>query len=151
MYWGGEKREKKIERIGVIRIALNLSKVDHGLLDYKFFCFNGRAEFLYVMGDRHVGEKVSVSVFNRDYQRLAVKREGDHLLTDVAMPQNYFELRKTAEILSQGFPHVRVDLYDSCGKILFGEMTFYNASGYMKYDPDCFDFELGRRFIIGQE
>lgn len=120
----------------------------HGLLDYKFFCFNGRAEFIYVMGDRNVGDKVSVSIFNRDFKRLKVKRVGDNALPDIQKPHNFSEMCQTAEILSQDFPHVRVDLYNNKGKINFGELTFYNASGYMKYEPDKFDYLLGSKFKI---
>ena len=32
--------------------------------------------------------------------------------------------------LSVGYPYVRVDLYNISGKIYFGEMTFFPASGY---------------------
>lgn len=51
-----------------------------------------------------------------------------------------------AECLSEDFPHVRVDLYNVDGKIYFGELTFYHASGYQKFIPDAFDFELGNKF-----
>ena len=34
------------------------------------------------------------------------------------------------------------------GKIMFGEMTFYDGSGYMKFCPDQFDFELGDAFVL---
>lgn len=119
-----------------------------GLKDYKFFCFHGKVEFVYVMGDRKVGDKVSVTILDRNFQPLLVKRVGDELFQHIEKPDNYEELLSIAETLSQEFPHVRVDLYDENEKILFGELTFYNASGYMKYDPDEFDFEIGRKFII---
>ena len=48
-----------------------------------------------------------------------------------------------SERLSNAFPLVRVDLYNIRGQILFGELTFYNFSGYMKYKPDSFDFQAG--------
>ena len=51
-----------------------------------------------------------------------------------------------ARQLSSDFPHVRVDLYNVEGKIIFGELTFYDGSGYMSYDPDSFDIEMGRLF-----
>lgn len=55
---------------------------------------------------------------------------------------------KVAEILSAEFPHVRVDLYDVGGKVYFGELTFFNASGYMKYKPDEFDMEIGKKIKL---
>jgi hypothetical protein len=51
-----------------------------------------------------------------------------------------------ARTLSKGFPHVRVDLYNVKGKIYFGELTFYDGSGYFSFDPDEFDYELGACF-----
>jgi hypothetical protein len=53
-----------------------------------------------------------------------------------------------SEQLSAEFPEVRVDLYNVAGKIYFGELTFYDGSGYMQFSPDSFDFELGKKFIL---
>ena len=119
-----------------------------GLLDYKFFCFGGKTEFLYVMGERKVGERVKVRLMNRDFTQLPVLRVGDEDLGWVEKPANYDKMLAIAEKLSSDFPHVRVDLYNVDGKILFGELTFYNASGYMLYDPDSFDLEMGKKFPI---
>ena len=38
-----------------------------------------------------------------------------------------FEL---AECLAKGLPEVRVDFYEVNGKILFGELTFFDGSGF---------------------
>ena len=53
---------------------------------------------------------------------------------------------KIAEKLSEGFPFVRVDLYNVNGKIYFGEMTFYPASGYFVYRPEEINTWLGSFF-----
>ena len=118
------------------------------LIDYKFFCFGGKAAFVYAMGDRDVGTSVKVSLFDRDFNKLPVRRVGDADFDGVRKPENYAELLATAEKLSEDFPHVRVDLYDVDGRILFGELTFFNASGYMQYDPDSFDLEMGEKFVL---
>lgn len=55
-------------------------------------------------------------------------------------------MKEIAEKLAADFPFVRVDLYNINGNIVFGEMTFYPWSGYVKFSPDSFDFELGRNF-----
>jgi hypothetical protein len=57
-------------------------------------------------------------------------------------------MMEMAENLSAEFPHVRVDLYNIDGQIYFGELTFFNASGYMKFEPDAFDFEMGEKFKL---
>ena len=120
------------------------------LLDYKFFCFSGKVEFVYVMGNRKVGQSVSVSIVDREFNLMPVTRQGDPLLESVTKPDNFEGMVQIAEQLAKDFPHVRVDLYDVNGDIIFGELTFYNASGYMKYNPDEFDFDIGAKFIISQ-
>lgn len=125
-------------------------KKNTGLNDYKFFCFDGKCEFLYVMGDRELGKQVKVSIFDRDFHKLPVSRVGDEPYTNAEKPENYATLLQYAERLAGDFPHVRVDMYDVDGEIYFGELTFYNASGYMEYDPDSFDIEIGKKWDLGK-
>lgn len=121
-----------------------------GLIDYKFFCFHGKAEYLYVIADRKVGENAGLGIFDAEYRRLRVHRVDEKPLErDVEKPENFGELKQIAEILSKPFPEVRVDLYHLNGKVIFGEITFFDGSGYMTFDPDEFDFILGERFHIG--
>jgi hypothetical protein len=40
-----------------------------------------------------------------------------------------------AEKLSQGMPHVRVDLYEVNGENYFGEMTFFAGGGWVPLEP----------------
>lgn len=118
-----------------------------GLIDYKFFCFNGNPEFLYVMGERVVGKEVKVAILNSDYSETEVQRVGDTQYKDYTKPYNYNEMKSIVEILSEEFPHVRVDMYNIEGRIYFGELTFFNASGYMKYNPDSADYVFGKKWI----
>lgn len=48
-----------------------------------------------------------------------------------------------AEVLSQDFSHVRVDLYNVDGKIYFGEMTFTSTGGYRLIYPEKYNYMLG--------
>jgi hypothetical protein len=75
-----------------------------------------------------------------DYCRISNKKP--MLNKSIEIMVNY------AEKLSKKFPHVRVDLYSIEGNIIFGELTFFNASGYMKFEPDKFDYELGEKFKL---
>ena len=141
-YYNGKKHRIIIEKYMESEIK------DEGLTDYKFFCFNGKCEFLYVMGNRNVGQSVNVSIYDRDFNLLPVLRVGDRPFSAAKKPSNYDELLHVAEILSKDFPHVRVDLYDIDNAIYFGELTFFNASGYMKYEPDSFDYEIGNKLEL---
>lgn len=53
-----------------------------------------------------------------------------------------------AKTLSEDFPHVRVDIYNINGRIYFGELTFYDASGYKSYKLVDFDYILGEEFKL---
>ena len=75
-------------------------------------------------------------------------RVGDDDIGEVEKPSNYSEMLLVAQTLSKDFPHARVDLYNVNGRILFGELTFYNASGYMNYEPDEFDYAVGKNFNL---
>lgn len=119
------------------------------LRDYKFFCFGGKTAFVYVCSQRQGGQSVQIDLVSRDYEKLEVTRVGDEPTGPLPeKPKNFAEMRKIAEALSTGFPHVRVDLYSLNGTVRFGELTFFNASGYMIYDPDEFDVEIGRKFTL---
>lgn len=48
-----------------------------------------------------------------------------------------------AERLSKNEPFLRVDFYNVNGKIFFGELTFYPASGLGKWTSDEADKEIG--------
>lgn len=75
---------------------------------------------------------------------------GDERVQERALPcpENYGRMLELAECLASSFPHVRVDLYNVEGRIYFGELTFYDGSGYMCFRPDSFDTELGSRFRL---
>jgi teichuronopeptide biosynthesis TupA-like protein len=118
--------------------------------DYKFFCFSGRVEYLYVMRnyvDNH--DQGECSFFTRQFEKLPYSRsEYKPIAAHVDKPKNFNEMIRIAEILAKDFPHVRVDLYNVEGVIYFGELTFYPASGYTKFEPDDFDSIMGKKFQL---
>lgn len=119
----------------------------NNLIDYKFFCFNGEPKYLYVVTDRKPGEYAFFGVYDIDFNKLPVYRCDERRQVEaVPKPKNYEKMVEIARKLSADFPQVRVDLYNIEGKIFFGELTFYDGSGYFHYDPDEFDFEMGRCF-----
>ena len=53
------------------------------------------------------------------------------------------EMLEIASCLSEGMDHLRVDLFLIGEKIFFGEMTLYYGSGFMRFEPNDFDLEMG--------
>ena len=123
---------------------------NNDLPDYKFFCFDGKVYCLYTMidyTDNHANGKLGF--YDRDFNQLPCRRlDYQPINIKLEKPKNFDLMVEYAEILSKGFPHVRVDFYNIDGQIVFGEMTFYNASGYTKFAPDSFDMELGEQFVL---
>ena len=119
----------------------------NGLVDYKFFCFNGDPKYLYVLTDRKMGESVKLGIYDVNFNKLNVYRCDEFRDENtLEKPLNFESMLIVARKLSSGFPHVRVDLYNIKGKIYFGELTFYDGSGYFHYDPDEFDYQAGQYF-----
>jgi hypothetical protein len=127
-----------------IRPALLFEKVlgggrAGGLVDYKFFCFHGKALFVYVLIE--LGRKRRL-LYDLDWNKLAVRYKADND-GDYPRPAALDEMRTIAETLAQGFDFVRVDLYSVPEGTLFGEMTFTPLTGSDGFDPPAFDDFLG--------
>ncbi len=143
--WVYEDRKARI-----IAEKLLIADSSGDLPDFKFFCFNGRVFCSYLMRnytlDKHKGEN---AFLDRDFKLLPVSRTDYLRITEQPeKPKNYEKMVEIAETLSKPFPHVRVDLYNIDGTIIFGELTFFTNSGYIPFDPDSFDFEMGKEFVL---
>ena len=69
-----------------------------------------------------------LAFIDRDFKEiLAVRRDFKPLSQLPQKFDNYEKMIEIAEKLSGDFPHVRVDLYNVKGQIIFGELTFFNA------------------------
>lgn len=125
----------------------NDSNPEAGISDYKFFCFDGKPYCVVYDIDRYIGHKRNF--YDIEWNNLNVTSDCPGFEDDGGnKPDGLEEMLKVAEILSSGFPFVRVDLYYIKGKVYFGEMTFYPWSGYVRFRPEVFDFELGKQFSL---
>ena len=113
-----------------------------GISDYKFFCFNGKPHCIAYDIDRYIGHKRNF--YDIEWNNLHVSTDCDTFDDNlVPRPDGLEDMCMVAEILSKDFPFVRVDLYYIKGKVYFGELTFYPWSGYVKFSPEEFDYQLG--------
>jgi hypothetical protein len=123
---------------------------DKELKDYKFFCFNGEPKFLFVASGRQMGD-TRFDFFDIDFNHLPVINghpNADHM---PEMPANYSEMVSLARKLSQGFPHIRIDLYNVNGHVYFGEMTFFHWSGIVPFEPREWDYIFGEYLTLPGE
>ena len=113
-------------------------------LDFKFFMFGDKVGAIIVNSMREEG--VRMNWYDEKWNRLDVML-GEGYPTNPAMderPEGLDEMLRIAKILGKPFPAVRVDLYWVGGQAWFSELTFTTGKGMMRYEPQKFDFELGR-------
>jgi hypothetical protein len=109
------------------------------LRDYKLFCFNGKVGLVEVDEDRYSSHKQAY--YTPEWEK--VNTTTGCVGCDADKPPKLDEMIKIATDLSTDFPFVRVDLYNCNGKIYFGELTFYDGSGFCAFDPDRYNYYYG--------
>lgn len=135
-------------RIVVEEFLENEANPQADLEDFKFFCFDGKPVYCQVIGNRTTDE--TIDFFDMEFKHIdglvGLNIKTHNSKTPISRPQKWNEMKEVAQILASGFPFVRVDLYNIGQRIIFGELTFYPASGYGHFSFDEFDYELGALF-----
>lgn len=123
----------------------------YGLIDYKFYCFNAEPHYVKVAINTTSTKGPQNGIFDIDFKQLPYYRTEVGKITErIEKPKNFKYMCEIAKKLSEDFPHVRVDLYNIDGKIYFGELTFYDTSGYQIFNLEEFDFILGELFTVNE-
>lgn len=118
------------------------------LIDYKFYCFSGKVEYILIVQGRFSGTK-TYDYFTSEWTHLDfVDRGVQNALISPIKPKNFEKMIELAEKLALGIPHVRIDLYNLDGKIYFGEYTFFDDSGFSIYEPKDTDLKIGKMLLI---
>jgi hypothetical protein len=112
-------------------------------VDYKYYCFGGKTEMVEIITDRATGDMRSMYT-NRDGQPIDLVYCSYSETSELPISIELFnELRDVAEVISQGFDFLRVDMYYSEGNIMIGELTVYPSGGLKHFKPDYWDAHLG--------
>lgn len=124
-------------------IAEKYMEDDSGeLRDYKFYCFNGEPKAMLIASNRFSDH--NFNYFDMDFNKMPiVSNYGKESTEKFVEPENFESMKAIARKLSAGIPHVRVDLYNSNHQIYFGELTFFDASGYDNMSSDEWDLKFG--------
>ena len=103
-----------------------------GMVDYKFFCFDGIPKFVLVVSGR--GNSTSNNFYDLEFNPFEVKGGFGASNHQITKPDNFDSMIEIAKKLSEGLIHVRIDLYNIAGKIYFGEFTFHHNGGLTKFE-----------------
>lgn len=120
-------------------------QVEAGIFDYKFYCFHGEPQFLYVSQGLHDHQTAKMVFLTCDWEPTGFVRP-DYLPFEQVPPRpsNLEEMITVVRSLSAGIPFVRVDLFEHFGRVLFSEMTFHPVSGMMPVEPKSADLMIGQ-------
>lgn len=120
-----------------------------GLIDYKFYCFNGEPRFLYVSQglENHATARISFLTLNWEFESF---RRSDYSPFEKLpnKPRSFNEMLAFAKVLSKDIPFVRVDFYDGAKGALFSEMTFSPCSGMTEFEPAKADVFIGQMLSL---
>ena len=114
--------------------------------DYKFFCFNGKPEIMFIATDR--SSDVKFDFFDMDFKHLDIVNIHEQSGVEIQKPEMFDEMKEIAAKISQGMKFVRIDLYEISGKIYFGEFTFFHGGGFWPMHPEKWEYELGKLIDI---
>ena len=94
-------------------------------IDYKIYCFNGKAHCTMVCRERSISERAKFYFYDREWNKTLSYNTTSMLPSiNIPKPAAYEEMIDAAEKLSKPFPFVRMDFYSIKGKAVIGEMTF---------------------------
>lgn len=120
-------------------------------MDYKIYCFNGKADVTLVCKDRFSKNthRASYLYYDQEWNFVPLNK-GDEKIQNpkIERPKNFEKMLEIARILSADFIFARIDLYNIDGKIYFGEITLSPNSGF---DPDIkseTDLMFGKKLKI---
>lgn len=150
--FSGEIHYLKIKPRIIIEKRLPFA-TDKEAIDYKFMCCGGKPRACLVCSDRdyrdfhcHFSLKTCTG-----WQNIEAVNEGYKSSLEIKRPDNLEKMLEVAEKLSADFPFVRVDLYETGGKIYFGEMTFTPVGGHIQYLKQDYLLALGNEVTLPEK
>lgn len=119
-----------------------LENSDGGAMwELQAWCFNGKVELIGAIQSPH-GENFK-QFFGPDWEKLPFVSSPPIYDGVIPRPDCLDELVFNSEKMAEGLAFVRVDWYVIDGSLLFSEMTFTPAGGYVHWTPREYDLKLG--------
>ncbi len=110
--------------------------------DYKILCFGGVPRLVQIHRGRFRGGHTQ-NYYDTDMNPLDIYQGVPLAEAPEKKPEFLDEMLRLSAVLSEGIPHVRVDWYHVNGHLYFGELTFFDASGFDDFEPDKWNETLG--------
>ena len=114
------------------------------LNDYKIMCFNGKAKLIELHEGRFTN-KHTQTFYDTQWNITSLTQDSYGECNKVPSPKPALleEMINLSEVLAKDIPHIRVDWYIVNNKLYFGELTFFDGSGFDKFIPVDYNYIIG--------
>lgn len=114
---------------------------------YKFMCFSGKPRIIQtIQNDKTAYE--TIDYFDLDWNLLALHQNYNNSEYPFERPALLHEMIEVASTLCEGYPFIRIDLYQANGRVLFSEFTLFSDAGFEAFHPDAWDRKLGDWIVL---
>ena len=137
----GREYPYKNVRPKIIAEKLMIPEGESDINDYKFFCFDGKPELMFIATDR--SDDCRFDFYDMDFNHLDIENIHPNSDNPIPKPKKFEEMKEIASKLTQNMKFCRLDLYEINGEIYFGEYTFFHAGGFWPMHPDEWELKLG--------
>lgn len=142
---------KKIRPLIIAEKYLEHKDNESSLVDYKFYCFNGKVHSILLCTDRD-DNGVNLSSYDLEWNLHPENMDEKHRANVIhPKPKSLEKMIKYSEIMSAGIPFVRVDWYEIDDEPVFGELTFTPACGFLYYHSMNYLCELGEKCVLPEK
>lgn len=105
------------------------------LINYKFFCFNGQPQFLYILSDLIHDKQAQIGFFDVTGNKIPLIRDDYEDIGDIEMSKCFGKMLESAKFLSVDCPFVRVDFFKTDTAYTFAELPFTSSTAMMPLKP----------------
>ncbi len=142
-YYGREWPYKNIKPL-VIAEEMLVDETGNDLKDYKVMCFNGEPKLIQIHKDRfNEDEEYTIDYYDINWNKTNITANTTCSKEKIDKPEFLEEMLYLSKKLSQDLPQARIDWYYANNQLYFGEITFFDASGYDVFDPSEWNYRLG--------
>lgn len=108
------------------------------MIDYRIYCFNGKAKYvyMYINNSQNSNEKPEpeyCNIYDMNWKLQEFRPKSLQTKEKYNKPKELENMKEIAEKLSKDTKFLRVDFYLKRGKILFGEMTFFQEQVFQNF------------------
>lgn len=143
-WYGREWPYRNVDKCIIAEQYMEDTSGKGALTDYKLHFFSGECKAIMVGQNRFGPNGLENDFYTPEWKHFDLSRGHSHNAEiHSPKPEQLDSMIILGTILAEDYPFVRVDFYVVEGKIYFGELTFFPASGFNPFHPEKWDEVFG--------